>query len=946
MPQVRSLRGGRSAFSPAKVSSTISKAYLQMHRGNTVRYRKQIQEHTQRVIEVLGQTLGSGQKTEWPREAIGQAIEAELREHASTAIYELYLADHPQPEPVKPEEWDRFEAMPRPEAQRTPSNDDPVWSVLWPKTDEVEETAEPSVLHTMGDEVFPLPVGKKVARVRHPPVRRSQWLDFWRELAQATGEAMDVSFLLDIARQDPLQHAMTPDGWWRHWQALFDRALPDDPRLIRLMAAARRRKLLAEAMGGSWLADSPLSPEPVTLLKGPEGAQRYRAMWVRHMLELNKQKKIRPGLVSRYNLKELSKVLDMERDALIDWRGFESLDAAGGLWPILPEAWTRLVPGARELPQWAFLRLAMEAAADEDKPLEQAQRFYQALSTRLVVLVDALREAGQHQPDFLEDQTGRVGDDFEAIHDAIRLAAVATKWNGTVALDWRQVRAAGSSIAGQRTSQGVVGFWRSLDMVLAAQGRQGDDRPVTVALPLWHREALELLDLREERTPRLQPTLLIPDLFFERLSQQGKWHLFDPAVFPEVRTGTEEGYLAAEAAMESRRKRYPHAVAEVSADRLWRRLMRALVKGSPFLVFEGSQLAAAPFPVTAPPNVGLEGVGALPLPMKAETLTSTHWASAAVNLAQTVDGDGQPQIEAIQDAVQIALRLLDNLTMRIEGKNPAPMRSVCLGAIGYYEAIELASAHVRHDSALVGAWVARLAEVWHTVVQRANRDLARERGRAPGWAVPDARPLGPGAFRGRLGQARKGQLPGLARSPEEEAFVPPRYDERHDALGGRFVVCSVWAPFENAARLAGTTPGGIGTLYPIERVVDTDGRTRLVPTPFLLHHIDRSPDRLATWAQVMRSPEHPQRWPEAIARLAHPDREAWEERLRHAALMRPWLEQGVSLTLPVQLPEPLLHQLIRRAWWLGLNSIRFAPSLGAPVIAEPILGMDNMDDDP
>lgn len=941
MPHVRSLRGGRSPFSPAKVSSTISDAYLQIHRGNTVRYRKQIQEHTQRVIETLEQALGKGQKTEWPRDAISRAIEVELRTHGPTAVYEMYLVDHPLPVAVQPQDWDHVDPMPRPGEPVAADASDPVWSVLWPKVAPVSVTVEPTALHALGSEVSPSPVGKPV-RLRLPPVRRSVWFDFWKHLADSCDATMDVSFLLDVASQDVRQHAMSPEGWWRHWQTLFDAALQEDPRLIHLMAAARHRKWMTQALGASWLAGTPLSPEKVTLLQGDEGQRRYRALWVRHMLELNKQKLIRSTIVSRYTLKELAKELDMTRDAAIDWRGMECLENAGALWPIPEGAWTGLDPSAHEFPQWAFMRLAMEAAVQEDDPTAWAIRFYQALSQRQVVMVDALREAGQQEPQFLEDQTGRVGDDFKAIHDAIHLAAVATKWNGTVALDWRQVRARGASIAGRRTSQGVVGFWRSLDMALAAQGRMGDDRPVTVALPLWHREALDLLDLRENHAPRLQPTLLIPDLFFERLAQHGKWHLFDPAVFPEVRDGTEAGYLAAEAAMDSRRKRYPHGVAEITAERLWRRLIRAMVHGSPFLVFEGSQLAASPFPKTAPPNVGLDGVGALPLPMKAESLTSTHWASAAVNLAQTVNDEGQPQIDAIQEAVVVALRLLDNLTMRVEGKTPSPMRSVCLGAIGYYEAIEKASAHVQHDSSLVGAWVARLAEVWHTVVQRANRDLARERGRAPGWSVPDARPVGPGAFRERLLTARKGQLPGLARSMEEEAVAPANYDPRHNAQGGRFVVCSVWAPFENAARLAGTTPGGIGTLYPIERVVDEDGRLRLVPTPFLLHHVNRNPERLENWSQVMREPEQPQRWPEAIARLSHPDREAWEDRLRHAALIRPWLEQGVSLTLPIHLPEALLHQLIQRAWWLGLNSVRFASLLSGQ---NPPPGMDNQEDD-
>jgi hypothetical protein len=196
--------------------------------------------------------------------------------------------------------------------------------------------------------------------------------------------------------------------------------------------------------------------------------------------------------------------------------------------------------------------------------------------------------------------------------------------------------------------------------------------------------------------------------------------------------------------------------------------------------------------------------------------------------------------------------------------------------------------------------------------------------------LPDAQPLGPGPFRDRLRQARKGQLPGIALSPvAEQALQSVAHEGVQDSFGGRFAVVSVWAPFDQAARLAGTTPGGIGTLYPVERVLDGDGRERVLPTPFLLHHLERHPDRLTEYARVLQHPERPRRWPVELARLSHPDREAWEERLQHAALIRPWVEQGISLTLPLGLPEALLHQLVLRAWWLGLNAIRFAAPMRA-----------------
>jgi len=942
MPVVKSPRGGRSPYAPAKVSAAISAAYVVVHPGGrATHYRRQIQDHTRRVGERLRDTLGGGQKTEWPRSAILQAIHDELREEASPAVYETFAEDHPLPKLVEPSDWDRMEPMPEP--GEVDERLDPVWTVLGVKAPlQVVEASAPGALAGLGVAVTRL---KKTQprRPRLPSVRRSAWFAFWTRLAQEAGTPMDVSFLLDRALAYGDQRSLHVDGWWQFWQGLIDLAMRDDPRLVTLLAVMRQRRQLTTLGGVSWLANSEVSPEHTDLLT-PQAPAMLRAMWLAHLRMLERAGRLRKPVLKVFDLEALAAAVVPERDLAIDWRGLDALDMAQARWKVEPNAFVALkLPtpgeGARELPQWAFMRLAMEAAHQEADPQAWAVRFYDALSKREVVLLDALREAGKPHASFLEDHTIRVGDNFQSILAATHKAGLATEWTGTIAMDWRHVRAKGAPISGgQRTSKGVMAFWDAVDSILQAQGRQGDDRPVTMALPLWHREVMELLTLRDERAPRLQPVVLVPDLFFERLRQRRSWTFLDPHVFPEAQDGTEAGYLKAEAAMATRRKAHPHAVQQMPADQVWKQLLAATHAGSPFLVFEGSLQAAAPFPQSAPSIMGLDGVGALPLPLRGEHLTANRWASGAVNLALALDAEGQPAPDRIQAAIGVALRLLDNLTMLAEAGQPTPYRSVCLGPIGYYEAIDLASAHMNHDADLLSEWVVRMAQVWHSLVQQANRDLASERGRAAGWSQPDAQPMGPGPFRDRLRDARKGQMPGISLSDDAQAVLASSAaDGPADRFGGRFTVCSVWAPFENAARLAGTTPGGIGTLYPVERVFELDGRSRLVPTPFLLHHLRQQPGRLERYATVLQYPDAPDKWPRVLGELSHPDRLAWERRLQHAALIRPWVEQGVSLTLPVGLPEDLLHQLLARAWWLGLNSVRFAPVL------KDAAGMDKPD---
>lgn len=298
------------------------------------------------------------------------------------------------------------------------------------------------------------------------------------------------------------------------------------------------------------------------------------------------------------------------QDNQVDWRGRQWMALTEGVWD-LGGRFSKILgvehsPGSQEFPQWAWMRVAMALSVEEDDPMQRAVSLYNAISTLTVIPSETmLREAGKRHPRFMEDEAGLVGDQFESIHAAIHRAAVNTKWTGTVSMDWRQVRSQGAPIAGRRLSQGPIGFMKPIHMSLAAQGRQGEDRPVTVTLPLWHRDLMPFLDEVEAGMERLQPTVGIPDLFFQRLQEGRRWTLLDPAAFPDADKGTK-GYLRSEEEwltnpQESTGRSLP-------ADQVWRRLLKAMSKGLPFVTFEGSDRAFAPFPESAPPVGGLMGL--------------------------------------------------------------------------------------------------------------------------------------------------------------------------------------------------------------------------------------------------------------------------------------------------------------------------------------------------
>lgn len=945
MAFVRSPRGAKSRFSIARVSHSISQVYLSAMGPQTSQWRKQIQMHAQSVALALRGRLGDGQGVEWSRAAITAAIEDELRRNAPMEVHERFLELQQQERRTKSaqeraEQWDRFEAM----EEANPDRVDPAWTVHVPgSATKQDPNAREELLQDLGEPARKN--AKKSPKAPAPerePTRRSHWLEFWRHQAQLSKQSMDFDVLeRQILKLSPNVRQLDPDGWWEFWQQQIDLAMQRDPRLVGLLRIALDRRERALVGGQHWLAGTGLDDEdtPLRLPLGKEGEEVYRRLWKEHIQRVSRSEEGSRTFLDSFDLEALAQAMVPSRDALIDWRGRQWLALAEGVWALESESslvlGVRHDPKARELPQWAWMRTAMALSVNEDEPTVRAIALYEAISNLAVIPSETmLREAGKAQPRFLEDEAGMVGDQFEAIHDAIHRAAIKTKWTGTVAMDWRQVRSQGAPIAGRRLSQGPIGFMKPVHMSLAAQGRQGEDRPVTVTLPLWHRDIEVFLEEMETGLDRLQAVVSIPDLFFERVQAGQNWTLLDPAAFPRLGEGVE-GYLESEAQWTQSPDRASGKT--LPAEKLWRRLLKSMSKGFPFITFEGSDRAFSPFPQSAPPVGGIDGVGALPVP-RHEDPAFVSWPAAAVDLSKTLDKEGNPDAEKMRHIARVAMRMLDNaitLSAKDESdKITSQYRPVCLGAVGFFEAINRGSASARNDPDLITAWVSALAEAWAKVVLDADQQLLRERGPAPAWQNnPDARPFDPLGSLERLAKARGGA----------RGHVPqPRlkWNAGQYKQGHRCSVRTVWAPYLGAARIAGVTPGGMGTLRPVEPVIDELGQNRWCPTPLLMELLKQNPEDLDTLREVMKHPSKPKKWPAFLTALALPSPEGWERRLLHAAHIRPWIDQGVSLTLPMGMDPESLGTLVKRAWWMGLSNVRFEGMFLDQSLADEAKSMD------
>lgn len=934
MPFVRSSRGAKTQFNAVNVSATLSRVYSHIYGKNLVLYRAKIHDHTHNIIKDLEDKYGASYESEWKRTAIRLSIVKELTEHATREVLNTYLDLNPETNTE------------RGKYQKHIFNEDhvdPVWNVyIYQQETDMDIHMRNKGLSQLGEQVDNQKPKKKRIRKIQISKRRSDWIEWWKTLSA------DVRFPLDfdafekniLNYNDTLSY--DSEGWWTFWQNVIFASLSDDPRLYHLLRVAQMRKNKSLISGQDWLDGTGLNVNegeditPFHLMGQKYSDSLYRALWVNYIKKLTLVPGMNTLFVKNFDLEALAKKMEPSRDQIIDWRGYRYLEQGGCLWPI-PAGTVWNISGyslstkndSKEPPQWAWMRLAMALALEEkqDKNLA-AENFYNLLSRLAVLPTETLlREAGKEYPNFLEDKSTRVPDEFGHIWEAIHQAAVGTKWTGNVTLDWSEVRSEGAPISGGlRRSKGVIPFVNTINQALHAQGREEEDRPVTITIPIWHLESRFLISAREEDLQRIQPVIIIPDHFMKKVKMGEDWTFFDPSIFPEIIPGTEDAYTLAKSKIIERKKANPRAFKTVKAYKVWMKILTAMKKGSPYITFEDSTRSFDLFSKEAPSVHGLDGIGSFPLlptKHKNEKLSWTAWPSMAVNLDVCLGKDGRPDLERLKVMVSVALRMLDNciIASTYQMGSVDAFRSVCLGAVGFYEAVSKAVKNSREKDKDLERWMESLAEAWALTITQADLDLTKERGPAQYYLQSKNREVfNPVSSIEKLRKSHNGSL---AIKLETNLDNWKTMYENIFKHGQRFAAKSVWAPFKSAAAIAGVSPGGIGTIMPAEKVYDNQGIARWVPTPILIKAINSNPENLKEYRQTIRFPDKYRKWASDIQILSNPNEEGWRSLMRQGALVRPWLDQGISLTLPTDIDKNQLNALIEQAWWSGISSIRF-----------------------
>ena len=392
-----------------------------------------------------------------------------------------------------------------------------------------------------------------------------------------------------------------------------------------------------------------------------------------------------------------------------------------------------------ETPQYFWMRVAMGLAQNEDDREARAIEFYEVLSRCLFVsATPTLFNSGTPHPQLSSCYLSTVSDDLEGIFKCISDNASLSKWAGGLGNDWTPIRATGSHIKGTNgESQGVIPFLKIVNDTAVAVNQGGKRKGAVCAyLETWHLDIESFVELRKNtgderrRTHDMNTANWVPDLFMQRVDQNGRWTLFSPDEVPDLhdlygKAFTERYEHYERQAKRGQIRRYK----EVEARDLWRQMLSMLFEtGHPWITFKD------PSNIRSPQNhVGVVHSSNL----CTEILLNTSSTETAVcnlgslNLPAHTTPEGIDE-ELLAKTVATAMRMLDNVidinfypTAEAKRSNTAH-RPVGLGVMGFQDALYIQRIPYASQEAVEFADLSMELISYHAIL--ASSELAAQRG--------------------------------------------------------------------------------------------------------------------------------------------------------------------------------------------------------------------------
>jgi ribonucleoside-diphosphate reductase alpha chain len=284
------------------------------------------------------------------------------------------------------------------------------------------------------------------------------------------------------------------------------------------------------------------------------------------------------------NAQELDEMIVHERDFLIDYFGFKTLERAYLL---------KDDDKPMERVQYMWLRTAI---CIHKNNMEAVRETYNLMSQKFFThatptLFNAGTRSQQLSSCFL---VAMKEDSVDGIFDTLKECAKISKYAGGIGVHIHNIRAKGSSIDKKNRSNGICPMLRVFNST-ARYIDQGGKRNGSIAVYLepWHYDIEDFLEMRknhgdEELKARdLFYGLWIPDLFMERIKQDDDWYLFCPNYFPglsdEYGEKFNELYMKYETDCQTKEGLYK----KIKARDLWFKILDSQMEtGTPYLLYK------------------------------------------------------------------------------------------------------------------------------------------------------------------------------------------------------------------------------------------------------------------------------------------------------------------------------------------------------------------------
>ncbi len=330
--------------------------------------------------------------------------------------------------------------------------------------------------------------------------------------------------------------------------------------------------------------------------------------------------------VIQENAPLLDSTIIYDRDFNFDYFGFKTLERSYLL---------KLYGNVAERPQHMFMRVAVGIHKGD---LNEVIKTYNMISEGWFThATPTLFNAGTPKPQMSSCFLLQMKDDsISGIYDTLKQTALISQSAGGIGLSIHNVRAKGSYIKGTNgTSNGIVPMLRVFNDTARYVDQGGGKRKGSFAIYLepWHADVYDFLELRknhgkeEARARDLFYAMWTPDLFMQRVKENGQWTLMCPNECPGLSDvwGPEFEALYTKYENEGRGRK------TINAQDLWHKIVESQIEtGTPYMLYKdaangksnqqnlgtikSSNLCTEIIEYTAPDEIAVCNLGSIALP--------------------------------------------------------------------------------------------------------------------------------------------------------------------------------------------------------------------------------------------------------------------------------------------------------------------------------------------